>query len=493
MYACLHVPDLTPAQKRVLMRCAAEFSPILEPGPDYVVADIQGLGTLMGRPRQIADRIKGSLNTAGFHQSRVAVAANTHAATVAARGLDAPVTVIEPGDESRALGILPLSFLNPVPELLETLSAWGIHTFGDLSRLPETGLAERLGPEGVRLYLLARGCSPAPLVPESEAPDFSASIELDHPLDSLEPLAFLFGRLLNDICGRLVSHGLAATEVRSILGLENNTEYERIIRLPYATTDNATLLKLLQYDLSAHPPQTAIVKVTLIAQPSPQRRVQGGLFIPVAPEAEKLELTLARLAAVVGEVNVGSPELFNTHRADAFRMNHFVVNPDNLSTRLPLSVTVPPLAIRLYRPPIPADVLAPLGYPQRIMTAKGIIGNVIGYAGPWRTSGEWWRDESWARDEWDVALHTGALYRISREIYTGPGKLKSPELPLPDPGRYSQPAPPPEVTAPGFSVARPWVAPSSQPLSQQQTTSTYIPAKKQDDVTTRWFINGNYD
>ena len=287
MYACLHVPDLTPAQKPCLMRCAAEFSPILEPGPDYVVADIQGLGTLMGRPRHIADRIKVSLNTAGFHQSRVAVAANTHAATVAARGLDAPVTVIEPGDESRALAILPLSFLNPVPELLETLSAWGIHTFGDLSRLPETGLAERLGPEGVRLHLLARGCSPVPLVPESEAPDFSASIELDHPLDSLEPLAFLFGRLLNDICGRLVSHGLAATEVRSTLGLENKTEYERIIRLPYATTDNATLLKLLQYDLSAHPPQAAIVKVTLIAQPSPQRRVQGGLFIPVAPGSGK--------------------------------------------------------------------------------------------------------------------------------------------------------------------------------------------------------------
>ncbi len=374
-------------------------------------------------------------------------------------------------------------------ELFETLSAWGIHTFGDLSRLPETGLAERLGPEGVRLHLLARGCSPGPLVPESDAPDFSGSIRLDHALDSLEPLAFLLGRLLNDICGHLVSHGLAATEVRTILGLENKTEYERVIRLPYATTDNTILLKLLQYDLSAHPPQAAILKVTLTAQPSPQRRVQGGLFTPVAPEAEKLELTLARLAAVVGEVNVGSPELLNTHRADAFRMNHFIANPANLSTKLPRPVTAPLLAIRVYRPPIPADVLAPLGYPQRITTDKGIIGNVIGYAGPWRTSGEWWRDESWARDEWDIALHTGALYRISREIYTGPGRLKSPELPLPDPGRYSQPAPPPEVSSPGFSVARPWVAPSSQP----QTMSTYTSSKKQHDLTARWFINGNYD
>jgi len=33
-------------------------------------------------------------------------------------------------------------------------------------------------------------------------------------------------------------------------------------------------------------------------------------------------------------------------------------------------------------------------------------------AGPWRTSGDWWMTASWARDEWDVALSDGAVYRI---------------------------------------------------------------------------------
>ena len=44
--------------------------------------------------------------------------------------------------------------------------------------------------------------------------------------------------------------------------------------------------------------------------------------------------------------------------------------------------------------------------------------------GPWRTSGEWWREAgeeagaahaasgAWNRDEWDVALESGALYRL---------------------------------------------------------------------------------
>lgn len=53
-------------------------------------------------------------------------------------------------------------------------------------------------------------------------------------------------------------------------------------------------------------------------------------------------------------------------------------------------------------------------------------------AGPWRSSGAWWgaasedaepdehddrqeRLEAWDRDEWDVALATGAVYRIYRD------------------------------------------------------------------------------
>jgi protein ImuB len=242
---------------------------------------------------------------------------------------------------------------------------------------------------------------------------FEASMDLEHGLDTLEPLAFILGRLLNEVCGKLVQHGLASAELTLRLKLEDKTEHSRTIRVPFASTDTGIFLKLIQYDLAAHPPESPILFVILRAEPSPQRRLQGGLFVPVAPETEKLELTLARLTAVVGEGNVGSPELLNTHRPDAFRMTRFVARADS-PVKGASVLLAPPLAIRLFRPPLPADVAAPHGAPQYVR-ARGIRGDVVGYAGPWRTSGDWWRLDAWSRDEWDVALDTGALYRVFRE------------------------------------------------------------------------------
>lgn len=413
MYACLYVRNATAAERAALLRCAESFSPAVEPGGEAVTVDVRGLRTLMGSPRDIAMRMAAGLQTAGL-RGNVAVAPNPHAAVAAARGMDG-ITVIAPGDEARALARLPLALLNPSEELAETLQSWGIRTFGDLSRLPAIGLAERLGAEGVRLHALSRGLSPGPLIPLQEAPVFEASMDIEHGLDSLEPLAFLLGRLLNEVCSKLVHHGLAATDVTVRLALEDAPEHVRTLRLPFASTDTGTLLKLLQYDLAAHPPEAPILRVAVEAEPSAQRRLQGGLFLPVAPEAEKLELTLARLSAVVGEENVGSPELLNTHRPDAFRMTRFVAKADAPISVQTAVVSPPPVAIRLFRPPLPAEVTVSNGTPQRVR-ARGIRGDVIGYAGPWRTSGDWWRSDSWSRDEWDLALNTGALYRVFLDL-----------------------------------------------------------------------------
>ena len=104
-----------------------------------------------------------------------------------------------------------------------------------------------------------------------------------------------------------------------------------------------TLLRLLLFDIEARPPQAPVVMVTITAEPVKPRAAQTGLFIPLAPEPEKLEITLARLAKLVGLDNVGSPEVLDTHRPDAFRMNKFSL-PSHAQE--PLQIRNPQSAIR---------------------------------------------------------------------------------------------------------------------------------------------------
>jgi protein ImuB len=203
--------------------------------------------------------------------------------------------------------------------------------------------------------------------------------------------------------------------------------------------DHKVFLKLLLLDTELHPPKTGVSAVLIRCEPVKPRLLQNGLFIPLAPEPEKLELTLARIIKLVGEENVGSPVLLDTHRADAFSLKRFVVKTKNELKKRNHRSTNQQLAIgnrqclgfRMFRPALRAMVQAHQGVPKQISAwdkQRSIHGKVISVAGPWRTTGHWWREDRWARDEWDIAVETGngihgvratALYRIYRELVSG--------------------------------------------------------------------------
>jgi protein ImuB len=175
--------------------------------------------------------------------------------------------------------------------------------------------------------------------------------------------------------------------------------------------DASVFLKLLHLDLSANPPPAPVMRVWLEAEPAKPRAAQSGLFIPIAPEPEKLELTLARLKSLVGDENVGAPVLVDTHRPGAFQMLDRPLAPARPLAPSPARPLAPSLPLRALRPPRPARVQMVSGQPVHVQ-AEGVRGHVVSSAGPWRTSGDWWTTDPWARDEWDVALSDGALYRI---------------------------------------------------------------------------------
>ena len=409
MYACLH-------GQGNLTALAFEFSPTVErtgpsagrPEEGTVTLDASGLDRLFGLPQDVAAALARRAAQVGV-KANIALAANPDAAICAARGFRG-VSVIPQGDEGKFLGTLPLAVLAPTPELQETLERWGIRRFQELAALPPLGIAERLGPEGLRLRELARGEAERKLVPLEEPLHFEDSLEMEYPVELLEPLAFVLSRLLIGLATRLATRGLATDELRLRLKLENRTTHERTLRLPVPSTDTKAFLKLWQLDLAAHPPQSPVVHVWIGVNPVKPQAAQGGLFVLAAPEPVKLELTLARIQSIVGEGRAGTPELLDTHRPGAFRMAPF--GRAKPQARPLVKVR---LALRIFRPPLAARVAIASGQPSFI-AAEGIRGKVVDLAGPWRTSGDWWTADPWSRDEWDIELSDGALYRL----YCGP-------------------------------------------------------------------------
>jgi protein ImuB len=405
MFAAIHAPGHAAA----LAACAREFSPLVEvTPPGLVVLDAAGLDRLIGPPRDIARAIARAVEEAGI-QASVALASNCDAAVCAARGLSG-ITVIPPKAEEKTLAPLAVSILAPPPELAETLQRWGVRTLGELAALPDLGVAARLGDEGLRLLRLARGENRRPLVPAEAPAAYEESIELEHPVELLEPLLFLLARLTGELCARLLSRGLAANELRLKLKLEGQGEHPVTIRLPVPMREAATFRKLLQLELEANPPPAPVAAVSLGVEPTDPRVTQRGLFIPRAPEPERLELTLKRIAALVGTENVGAPELLDTHRPDAFRMRWGL--GAGRSERQ--AESLPHLALRRFRPPPAAKVVEQDGRPARVGARA-----VLRAAGPWRTAGDWWRDTAWDRDEWDVALTGGTLCLVSFDRRAG--------------------------------------------------------------------------
>ena len=411
MFVAIHIRAGSMDRPGGLSYLAQEFSPLVEQtSADTVALDADGLERIHGLPQQIASAIARRAVERGF-EANVAIASNLDTAVHAARGFSG-VSVIPYGDEAKYLGSLPLTVLGPTPEMLETLERWGIRRLRDLAALPELGLAERLGPEGLRLHKLARGAGDRPLVPVAEPIHFEEEADLDYPVELLEPLMFVLARMLHDLQARLAAHGLATNELRLRLKLDSRGEHTRTLRFPVPMLDTKAFLKLLDLDLGAHPPPAPVVKIWLEAEPAKPRALQTGLFIPLAPEPEKLELTLARLRGLVGEQNVGSPELVDTYRPGAFRMleRPLAAPPVPEGARRAAAS----LTMRAIRPPRAARVQMASGQPVHVQ-AEGVRGHVTASAGPWRTSGDWWSSDPWARDEWDVALSDGALYRIYSE------------------------------------------------------------------------------
>ena len=472
------------APSGVLEEVAREFSPRIEVcSPTEIVLDLDGLTRLFGEARTIAEELRRTAADRGL-RVRVAIAGTRMAARLLVR-YRAGLTIVEPGNEAAAVAPLPITLLDELSsntsgikdphhrtkdqeprtkDQIATFRHWGLRTLGDLAALPADDLAARLGRQQTDWQRLARGEDARPLVPAVPEERFEQSLDLEWPIEELEPLSFVLGRLMDRLEAHLEQRdrGAAVLHVRLHLIKRSNVQgqrstdgttrevHERSLQLPVAIRDARTLRTLALLDLESHPPPAAIDRVTVAVDPTPGRIVQFSLLTRPLPSPEQVATLMARLQALMGETQCGSPAMVDSWEPGAFAMKSFmpldVPRPSTCARGALSSVEgrcvvevndaskLPVVALRRFRHPIPIRVQMKHGQPMSVsIMRRGLNGGVVdSCAGPWRTSGAWWesRTESrfpspesrvptpWDRDEWDVALAEGPTYRLFRERHS---------------------------------------------------------------------------
>ncbi|MDP3719638.1 MAG: hypothetical protein Q8T13_17900 [Acidobacteriota bacterium] len=478
MFAALVAPSIRAA---AIIEVARAFTPRFEQVGPLVLLDAGGLSRLFGSPQELGAHLSESLakhGTGGGTAPRVAIASTQTAAALLALGRPG-LTVVEPGREEKALAPLSISVLDRYEKLstlpaplaplaplapealgssgwhhprqthqasrpkpraqenrhLEILTKWGIRTLGAFAALAGPEVFERLGDRGLQWQARARGVDARPLVPWVDEVPFEAALELEWPIEGLEPLSFVLARLFEPLSERLEQADRGAAVIYTSLRLTTKRVHARTLPLPSPMRDAKTLRTLVLLDLETHPPDAPIDTVRVCIEPTPGRVLQWTLLERAQPAPEQVSTLVARLGALMGDTHVGSPRLVDTWKPGAFEMSAFAAEGRYGETSPKLApkdraseggAARPggevPSALRRFRFPIPTRVTVQEGRPIRVATDRQGFssGAIVQSAGPWRTSGEWWQEgQAWDRDEWDVALADGTIYRLVVERGVG--------------------------------------------------------------------------
>ena len=417
----LIVVPRSPASERsamdALIDVAESFSPIVEEGGGgrvYLELGRWGTSAQSGEGseyRAAAAEMARRVRMVGM-EAAAGIASSKEIAWMAARC--GGVRIIEAGQETEFLNWMPLDLLGLGQELELTLARWGIRRLGELARLDTREVGSRLGAAGAELVRLARGDPHhrRPLTARARAEEFVEKVELEYGIELLEPLSFLMRGVLERLVARLKLRGLAAGDMLLEFDLAERRRDQRRVAVAALTIEVRALLALLILDLEKSPPPAAVEAIRISVQPRTPRPMQSDMFLPPAPAPDRLQATLARLAALCGPERVGALHPQNSHRPEAVELKPFAP-----PAAAPESVAHTPgainrLVIRTIRPAQEVEMMCARGRPQ-FVRGRNLCARVVSIAGPWRRQGEWWRRHSMPV----AASHAGGALRSLRSSW----------------------------------------------------------------------------
>jgi DNA polymerase-4 len=160
------------------------------------------------------------------------------------RGATPPraLEVVPPGQEAVYLAPLPVRALWGIgPKTAARLAELGIHTIGDIARVPEGVLTRQFGQAGREMSWHARGIDDRPVTPERAARSISQEITFDRDVGSAETLEVTLRRLSGEVARMLRQKDLCAGTIRLKLRWPDFTTLSRQVSLDQPTDQDGII------------------------------------------------------------------------------------------------------------------------------------------------------------------------------------------------------------------------------------------------------------
>jgi hypothetical protein len=375
-----------------------------------------------GAPKTWLAKTRGIVRPFGM-ACRLGVGANKIAARGAAYVADG--TICPLGNERAFVAPLSLALLEIDGDAIERLRLLGIERLGDLARLPHGPFVRRFGPQAARWHALACGIDPTPFLPRGHDVAIEASLFGEGRTEEEAQVLFALRMLLARVCTDLCAIGKRAGALR--LDIELEDAQTRVMDVPLAlpTAQERAMFDVIRAKLEGITFDAPIVGLRVRAM----RLENGGeavaLFAQDDLDPQKVAVTLARLEAALG-----APAFRAELRPSHILENRFVYTPFELPRAgrlVPRAVTAAcecaaepwsegaaqrPSAAQQLVPQLRLLQVAEIAVSVKRGEPRTVNGKSIRtYAGPWRVDDR----NGVARDEYDVWLDDGALYRIYRQ------------------------------------------------------------------------------
>ncbi|HEY1429342.1 MAG TPA: hypothetical protein VGF18_07195 [Candidatus Tumulicola sp.] len=373
--------------------------------PGLAFLDMRGMS---GAPSQWIESARSLLDGMRV-RARFGIGANKIAARGAAFTKDG--TVFPSGRQRALLAPLPLRFLEFDDDVTERLRLLGIERLGDLAKLPHGPFVRRFGSRAARWHELAQGIDTSPFVPRAHAAVIEAALLGEGRAEDEAQVFFALRMLLARIASDLERSGRRAAALELAIELEDAQTHRFDVVLAAPTAQERAMFDVVRAKLEDVTFPAAIVGLRVRAAGLEEGGETLALLAGDDFDPQAVAVTMARLESALG-TPVRRARTKEAHALEErFTYERFELPKRSVlrdGTHVDVEAVVPQLrllAVAEIQVRLRAGEPASVGDPPRA---------VLECAGPWRID-TGWPDRDVARDEYDVLLEEGELYRIYRQ------------------------------------------------------------------------------